>query len=165
MNTVPKKVSLAQRLRRETTRTPAWITPRLKMGSWTCAANLIYLAFILAGVAHLAAPAAETDGPGLAQTNERAASHLQPGAGFTKEPEYNPGTHGGLSGIAGGFVSVSKDMERSRALTSRLLSGPASLPLSFMLDGKAVTGIPSGWGPVSNRRRIDANLIETTFEK
>ena len=164
MNTVQENVSLAQRLRRETTMTPSWIGQRLKMGSWTCAANLIYLAFILAGVAQLAAPAAETDGPGLAQTNERAASHLQPGAGFTKEPEYNLGTHGGLSGIAGGFVSVSKDMERSRAWTSRLLSGPASLPVSFMLDGKAVTGIPAGWGPVSNRRRIDANLIETTFE-
>src|SRR5512137_761501 len=96
MSTLQENVSLAQRLRRGTTMTPAWIAQRLKMGSWTCAANLISLAFILAGVAQLAAPAAETGAPGSAQTNERAASHLQPGAGFTKEPEYYLSTHGGL---------------------------------------------------------------------
>ena len=53
MNTVQENVSLAQRLRWETTMTPSWIGQRLKMGSWTCAANLIYLALILAGVAQL----------------------------------------------------------------------------------------------------------------
>src|SRR5512137_2497679 len=87
--------------------------------------KLFALAFILAGVAQLAAPAAETSGPGFAQNNESAAGHLQPGTGLTDRPAYEPGAHGGLSGIAGGFVSVSKDMEKSRALTSRLFSGPA----------------------------------------
>ena len=57
-----------------------------------------------------------------------------------------------------------KDMERSRAWTSRWLSGPASLPVSFLLDGKAVAGIPADWEPVSKRRRIDANIVETIFE-
>ncbi|MDM8008126.1 MAG: alpha-galactosidase [Phycisphaerae bacterium] len=126
--------------------------------------KLFALAFILAGVTQLTAPAAETDGTAFAQNNEKAAGHLQPGTGMTNGPTSKPGADGGSSGIAGGFVIASKDMELSRALTSRLLSGPACLPVSFMLDGKAVNGIPAGWGPVSHRRRIDANLIETTFE-
>ena len=55
-------------------------------------------------------------------------------------------------------------MERSRKWTSRFLAGPATLPVSFLLDGKAVTGIPADWAPESKRRRIDANIIETIFE-
>ena len=35
------KVRMAQRLRRETTMTLAWIAQRLKMGSWTSVSNLL----------------------------------------------------------------------------------------------------------------------------
>ena len=37
-----EKVKLARRLRKETTMTLAWIAQRLRMGSWTYTANLIY---------------------------------------------------------------------------------------------------------------------------
>ena len=57
-----------------------------------------------------------------------------------------------------------QDMERSRAWTSRWLSSPSSVPVSFVLGDKAVAGIPADWKPVSERRRIDANIIETVFE-
>ena len=56
------------------------------------------------------------------------------------------------------------DMEKSRAWTGRFLGDAASLPISFLLDGKPVTGIPADWKPVSRCRRIDANLVETIFE-
>ena len=60
--------------------------------------------------------------------------------------------------------SASEDMARSRTWTARFLSGPANLPISFLLDGKPVAGIPEAWQPSSRRRRIDANIIETVFE-
>ena len=37
-----EKVKLARRLRAQTTMTLAWIAQRLRMGSWTSTANLIY---------------------------------------------------------------------------------------------------------------------------
>ena len=61
-------------------------------------------------------------------------------------------------------ATTPEDMNRSRAWTGRFLSDPASLPISFKLDGTAVTGIPAGWRPTRRRRRVDANLIETVFE-
>lgn len=57
-----------------------------------------------------------------------------------------------------------EDMSRSRMWTSHFFSSPANLPISFALDGKAVVGIPDDWRPVSRRRRVDANIIETVFE-
>ncbi len=57
-----------------------------------------------------------------------------------------------------------EDMSRSRTWTSRFFSSPANLPISFALDGKAVAGIPDDWSPVSRRRRVDANIVETAFE-
>ena len=56
------------------------------------------------------------------------------------------------------------DMAKSREWTGRFMSSPAGLPISFMLDGKAVAGIPAEWQPVFRKRRIDANIIETIFE-
>jgi alpha-galactosidase len=56
------------------------------------------------------------------------------------------------------------DMEKSREWTGRFLSGAGSLPVSFTLDGKAVTGIPSGWKPTMRKRRLDATMVETVFE-
>ena len=38
------------------------------------------------------------------------------------------------------------------------------LPISFVLDGQTFHGIPDAWQPVSRRRRIDANIIETVFD-
>lgn len=58
----------------------------------------------------------------------------------------------------------SEDMARNHAVVGRFLSGPASLPVAFGLGGKTITGIPGDWKPVSRRRRIDANIVETVFE-
>ncbi|MBT3275355.1 MAG: hypothetical protein HN368_19525 [Spirochaetales bacterium] len=57
-----------------------------------------------------------------------------------------------------------QDMVKSRELASHFFSEPEKLPISFVFDGKAICGIPEEWNPVSNRRRIDANIIETVFE-
>lgn len=56
------------------------------------------------------------------------------------------------------------DMEKSRAWIGRFFAGPADLPISFALDGVAIHGIPDTWHPVSSRRTIDANIVETVFE-
>ena len=61
-------------------------------------------------------------------------------------------------------VTNPEDMLKSLEWTGRLFSGPAGLPISFVFDGQAISGIPEEWQPVSNRRRIDANIIETVFE-
>jgi alpha-galactosidase len=57
-----------------------------------------------------------------------------------------------------------EDMQKSRSWTEHFLAHPGSLPISFTYDGKKVTGIPESWHPVSHKRRIDANLIETVYE-
>ena len=57
-----------------------------------------------------------------------------------------------------------EDMQKSREWTSNFTAGPEGLPLSFVLDGKAVRGIPESWKPVSMSRRIDANIMETVHE-
>lgn len=61
-------------------------------------------------------------------------------------------------------VTDPADMEKSREWTARFLSSSAGLPISFQLDGKAFTGIPSEWKPSTRRRRLDANMVETVFE-
>ncbi len=50
----------------------------------------------------------------------------------------------------------------SRSWAGRFLSGPASLPVSFRLDGRPAAGMPDAWQPAARRRRIDANIIETS---
>ena len=57
-----------------------------------------------------------------------------------------------------------EDMLKSRAWAKRFFSSAADLPISFVLDEKAIHGIPQEWHPVLNRRRIDANISETVFE-
>ncbi len=57
-----------------------------------------------------------------------------------------------------------EDMTRSRMWAGRFVSGPASVPISLRLGGKAITGVPEDWEPVSRRRWIDANIVETMFE-
>ena len=61
-------------------------------------------------------------------------------------------------------ITKPEDMLKSRAWAGRFFSGGADLPISFVLDGKAMRGIPEEWGPISSRRRIDANISETVFE-
>ncbi len=55
-------------------------------------------------------------------------------------------------------------MSQSREWTGRFISGLAELPISFVFDGGATSGIPPEWQPVTSRRRVDANIIETVFE-
>jgi len=55
-------------------------------------------------------------------------------------------------------------MVKSRAWAGRFLSGAADLPISFVLDDKAIGGIPEEWQPTSHGRRIDARICETVFE-
>src|SRR5262245_48281457 len=61
------------------------------------------------------------------------------------------------------LVSVA-DLGIRRAWTERFLANAADLPISFMLDGKQVRGIPAAWNPTMVTRRLDANLSETRFE-
>jgi len=60
--------------------------------------------------------------------------------------------------------TTAEDMRKSRKWAENFFSGPAGLPISFVLDGSAIGGIPGHWQPVSHRRRIDANISETVFE-
>ncbi|RIK45183.1 MAG: hypothetical protein DCC57_16890 [Chloroflexi bacterium] len=55
------------------------------------------------------------------------------------------------------------DMAACRAWTDRYLTRPADLPVTFVLDGQPVRGIPAAWQPAVTTRRIDANLAETVF--
>lgn len=57
-----------------------------------------------------------------------------------------------------------EDMKKSLAWLTRHFSSAADLPISFVLDGKAITGIPTEWRPVSLRRLVDANIVERVFE-
>ena len=61
-------------------------------------------------------------------------------------------------------IAKPEDRVTSRAWRDRFFSNAAGLPISFVLDGKPLHGIPHDWQPVSNRRRIDANITETVFE-
>ena len=63
-----------------------------------------------------------------------------------------------------GVATLPADMLKSRQWTAGFLSSPGQLPIAFKVDGRAVTGIPDDWKPVTRKRRIDANLIETIFE-
>ena len=60
--------------------------------------------------------------------------------------------------------TLPEDMEKSRSWIELFLTKPESLPFSFIYDGCKVSGIPILWNPTFQKRRIDANLIETVFE-
>jgi len=55
-------------------------------------------------------------------------------------------------------------MMQSRSWVGQFISAPENLPSSFLYDGKKITGIPSEWTPTVQKRRIDANIVETVFE-
>ena len=57
-----------------------------------------------------------------------------------------------------------QDMLKSRSWTGRFLSEPGAIPLSFLYEGKKITGIPADWAPTRQIRRIDASIRETIFE-
>ena len=61
-------------------------------------------------------------------------------------------------------ITTPHDMLRIRTLADRFFGRAADLPISFVLDGKPLSGIPDHWHPVSNMRWIDANIRETVFE-
>ncbi len=56
------------------------------------------------------------------------------------------------------------DMLRSQSLVRRFFSRAADLPISFVLDGKPIHGIPPAWRPEVFRRLIDNTRVETDFE-
>ena len=56
------------------------------------------------------------------------------------------------------------DLLKSKAFLGRFFFAPSTLPVSFVLDGKPIFGIPSDWMPTSQRRLIDSNIIERVFE-
>jgi len=56
------------------------------------------------------------------------------------------------------------DMEKTRQWFSQKLSAPDCLPFSFVYDSQKVTGIPQTWNPRIQKRRMDANLVETVME-
>ena len=61
-------------------------------------------------------------------------------------------------------ITTPEDMLKSRTAVGCFFSSATRLPISFVLEGKALGGIPEEWHPVAHRRRIDANISETVFE-
>ena len=55
-----------------------------------------------------------------------------------------------------------EEMNKSR-FWSALLARPETLPFSLVYDGRKMNGIPQTWNPSIQKRRIDANLIETVI--
>jgi alpha-galactosidase len=75
-------------------------------------------------------------------------------------------------------LTTPEDIRLSRSWTAHLLADPANLPISFRY-GEAeqgqlrkeqeqlrqlIRGLPAGWNPVAHEHRIDANILEKTFE-
>lgn len=56
------------------------------------------------------------------------------------------------------------DLAQRQAWAGHFFRDAATVPLSFVLAGETIRGLPAAWQPVVTRRRIDANLIETVFE-
>ncbi len=61
-------------------------------------------------------------------------------------------------------TTKAEDMQKARAWAGRFFANAADLPISFVLDGEAIRGIPEAWHPTSSRRLIDANITETVFQ-
>lgn len=61
-------------------------------------------------------------------------------------------------------IMQAADMQMSHDLFRRWFAEPGDIPISFLLDGEVINGIPEGWNPTANRRLIDANITETTFD-
>jgi alpha-galactosidase len=57
-----------------------------------------------------------------------------------------------------------EDIAQSRFWIAYFMTDPARLPISFLYGEKAIAGIPESWNPVIHKNRIDANILQTTFE-
>ncbi len=57
-----------------------------------------------------------------------------------------------------------QDMAASRAWSLGYFDQPSNLPISFVLDGQQIRGIPASWHASMQSRWIDANIIETQYE-
>lgn len=57
-----------------------------------------------------------------------------------------------------------EDMAQSRSWTGTFFAAPAHLPCSFCYDGQVMHGIPDAWHPVTTKRALDANIVETVVE-
>jgi alpha-galactosidase len=57
-----------------------------------------------------------------------------------------------------------EDILKSRTWVAPLIADAEHLPISFVYDGRKVTGIPAHWAPTRADRRLDAAIVETTFE-
>ena len=55
-------------------------------------------------------------------------------------------------------------MAQSRAWSEPFFANAGVLPISFKLHGSAIRGIPDAWQPTARQRRVDANIVETTYE-
>ncbi|MCE5257725.1 MAG: alpha-galactosidase [Chloroflexi bacterium] len=61
-------------------------------------------------------------------------------------------------------ATQSADMALIRAWTDGLLANPQALPVTFMLDGVPLRGIPAAWRPRVSTRRVDANILERAYK-
>lgn len=50
-----------------------------------------------------------------------------------------------------------------RAWTEGWFRAPGSLPVTFTYGDQRVAGIPAGWSPQVQSRRVDANIVETIY--
>ncbi len=55
------------------------------------------------------------------------------------------------------------DLQAARAWRDRHFAAAADLPISFVLDGRTIRGVPADWNPIVTRRRIDANIMESVY--
>lgn len=61
---------------------------------------------------------------------------------------------------------MKKAIHHNGKLLSKLLPDPINpntLPLSFQIDGKTMTGIPDSFCPTVRRQQLDSNLILYTI--
>lgn len=56
-------------------------------------------------------------------------------------------------------MTTAADLARRQAWVEKCVTDAATLPLSFVLDEKKITGIPDAWQPITQQRRIDANRL------
>ena len=60
-------------------------------------------------------------------------------------------------------VTSPEDMSLMRAWAGAHFSEAATLPISYVFDGRPIRGIPATWQPTVKRRRADANINEMEY--
>jgi hypothetical protein len=61
-------------------------------------------------------------------------------------------------------ITMVEDMLKSKEYLAQFFSNASNIPISFVLDGRIIHGIPEEWHPVMKQHIIDANISETIFE-